>query len=144
MSFNARASVWYKRLPAAMSRTKPHANGSLTVCISNAGGCQYDARRNDLLRAKECSVGDLVHHMLRAADVPQSTYNELARKARSTWPSPWSHAVIDCVERRAVIGTPIAEYVPNTCRRGWSMHANFIFKPAVSYGAVYGSEWQAL
>lgn len=29
------------------------------------------------------------------------------------WPSPWREAILDCIERRADIGTPIAEYVPD-------------------------------
>ncbi|TWI62520.1 2-polyprenyl-6-methoxyphenol hydroxylase-like FAD-dependent oxidoreductase [Pseudoduganella lurida] len=72
----------------------------------------YDAGRNDLLRAQGCVVGNVVHHTLRAADIPEATYRELAREARKYWPSPWRDAVLDCIERRAVIGTPIAEYLP--------------------------------
>ncbi|MGW9134507.1 hypothetical protein [Streptomyces sp. NPDC055681] len=27
------------------------------------------------------------------------------------WQHPWRHVIVDCRERRAVIGTPIAEHV---------------------------------
>jgi hypothetical protein len=96
----------------------PGIDGSFREGHRRLGWAWYDASRNDLLRAKECLVGDVVHHTLRAADVPQSTYNELARDARSTWPLPLSHAVIDCVERLAVTGTPIAEYLPERLVNG--------------------------
>jgi 2-polyprenyl-6-methoxyphenol hydroxylase-like FAD-dependent oxidoreductase len=61
--------------------------------------------------------GDVVHHGLRGAQIPDEVYRKLARKAKR-WPSPWRDAVLDCVDRQAVIGTPIAEYLPERLVNG--------------------------
>ncbi|MBY8858701.1 FAD-dependent monooxygenase [Nocardia sp. CA2R105] len=50
---------------------------------------------------------------LAPADVPASTMDDLADLARDLWPAVWRDAILDCIDRRAVIGTPIAEHVPN-------------------------------
>jgi 2-polyprenyl-6-methoxyphenol hydroxylase-like FAD-dependent oxidoreductase len=60
----------------------------------------------------------VVHHTLRAGDVPAGVYQDLAEHARKRWPTPWRDAILDCIGRRAVIGTPIAEYLPNRLARG--------------------------
>ena len=37
---------------------------------------------------------------------------------RTGWPSPWREAILDCVHQQAVIGTPIAEYLPEWLANG--------------------------
>jgi 2-polyprenyl-6-methoxyphenol hydroxylase-like FAD-dependent oxidoreductase len=61
---------------------------------------------------------NVVQHSLRPTDIPSETYAELAREAQYNWPEPWSSAVRDGVERRSIIGIPIAEYVPNRLAAG--------------------------
>jgi 2-polyprenyl-6-methoxyphenol hydroxylase-like FAD-dependent oxidoreductase len=39
-----------------------------------------------------------------------------AKHARNS--PPWRDAILDCIDRRAVIGTPIAEYVPDKLVKG--------------------------
>jgi len=50
--------------------------------------------------------------------IPNATYLELAAQARELFPSPWKDAILDSIERRPVIGTPIAEYVPARLANG--------------------------
>jgi 2-polyprenyl-6-methoxyphenol hydroxylase-like FAD-dependent oxidoreductase len=52
------------------------------------------------------------------AGIPNATYRELATQARELFPSPWNNAILDSIKRRAVIGTPIAEYVPTRLAQG--------------------------
>lgn len=89
----------------------PSAAGSTQLGQRQLGWAWYDASENALLRQKGCVQGDVVHHGLRGAQIPGDVYRKLARKAKR-WPSPWHDAILDCVRRQAVIGTPIAEYVP--------------------------------
>jgi 2-polyprenyl-6-methoxyphenol hydroxylase-like FAD-dependent oxidoreductase len=70
------------------------------------------------VRDKGCVVGDVVQHSLRPTDIPDGTYRELASEAGDWWPAPWRDAVLDCIDRRAVIGTPITEYVPDRIAHG--------------------------
>ncbi|GHE73369.1 2-polyprenyl-6-methoxyphenol hydroxylase [Streptomyces spiralis] len=91
--------------------------GSVAPGARQLGWAWYDAGRNDLLREKGCVSGDVVQHTLRAADVPEATLRELADEA-DLWPSPWRDVIRDCVDRRAIIGTPIAEYVPDRLVNG--------------------------
>jgi 2-polyprenyl-6-methoxyphenol hydroxylase-like FAD-dependent oxidoreductase len=72
----------------------------------------YDARRNALLRQTGAVVGTVVLHSLTGDRIPDATYRVLADEARRGLPSPWRDAVLETIGRRAVIGTPIAEYVP--------------------------------
>lgn len=95
----------------------PGPVGSLAPGSRQLGWAWYDARRNDLLRATGCVVGDVVHHTLSSAYIPADTFGELADGARR-WPTPWRDAIADCVRRRALVGTPIAEYVPDRLVNG--------------------------
>lgn len=73
----------------------------------------YDASHNSVLRAQGAVVDNVVRHTLNAGDVPDATYEQLAAQAKHSFEAPWLDAILDCVERRAIIGTPIAEYVPD-------------------------------
>ncbi|MBT2548946.1 FAD-dependent monooxygenase [Arthrobacter sp. ISL-65] len=95
----------------------PGANGSLAPGKRRLGWAWYDSSRNDLLRSSGSVKGSVVRHSLMPAGIPNTTYRELAREARGLFPAPWSHAILDSIERRAVIGTPIAEYVPTRLAR---------------------------
>ncbi|MFB6783473.1 FAD-dependent monooxygenase [Streptomyces sp. NPDC056352] len=90
----------------------PSPAGSFTPGSRQIGFAWYDASRNSLLREEGCVVDGVVHHTLAAQDVPDATLRELAVEAGDLWPQPWRGVIADCLERRAVIGTPIAEYVP--------------------------------
>ncbi|WP_237309467.1 FAD-dependent monooxygenase [Streptomyces sp. AMCC400023] len=96
----------------------PGPDGSVVLGSRQVGWAWYDASRNDLLRETGAVVGNVVHRSLTSADIPETTFRELADRAEDLWPSPWREAVLDCIERRAVIGTPIAEYVPDQLVNG--------------------------
>ena len=68
--------------------------------------------RNDLLRTSRAIVGDVVQRTIRPQNIPDVTFQELAEEARAIWPDPWREAILDCLARRVVIGTPIGEYMP--------------------------------
>ncbi|MFF5358357.1 FAD-dependent oxidoreductase [Streptomyces scabiei] len=70
------------------------------------------------MRETGAVVGNVVRRSLTSADIPETTFRALADRAEDLWPSPWREAVLDCIERRAVIGTPIAEYVPDQLVNG--------------------------
>ena len=62
-------------------------------------------------------LGTVVQHSLTPAMIPDQTYQGLAARA-GTWPQPWRAAVLDCLERRTLVGTPVKEYVPERLTRG--------------------------
>jgi 2-polyprenyl-6-methoxyphenol hydroxylase-like FAD-dependent oxidoreductase len=76
------------------------------------GWAWYDASHSALLRETGAVVGNVVHHSLTGEGIPDLTYRALADEARRLLPQPWRDAVLEAVGRRGVIGTPIAEYVP--------------------------------
>jgi 2-polyprenyl-6-methoxyphenol hydroxylase-like FAD-dependent oxidoreductase len=96
----------------------PSADGSLRKGSRQLGWAWYDASRNGLLEESECVVEDVVHRTLRARDVPEAVYQDLARQACERWPTPWRDAILNCIDRRALIGTPVSEYVPDRLARG--------------------------
>ncbi|XAH26022.1 FAD-dependent monooxygenase [Xylophilus sp. GW821-FHT01B05] len=96
----------------------PSADGSLKKGSRQLGWAWYDANRNGLLEESGCVADDVVQHTLRARDVPEAVYQDLADQARKHWPTPWRDAILDCISRRAVIGTPVAEYLPDRLARG--------------------------
>ncbi|MDX2740713.1 FAD-dependent monooxygenase [Streptomyces caniscabiei] len=96
----------------------PGPDGSVAPGSRQVGWAWYDASHNDLLRETGSVVGNVVRRSLTSADIPEVTFRELADKAKDLWPSPWREAILDCIERRAVIGTPIAEYVPDKLVNG--------------------------
>ncbi|CAG4920240.1 FAD-dependent monooxygenase [Paraburkholderia saeva] len=96
----------------------PGADGSLVRGHRRLGFGWYDAGRNDLLRSSGVLVGDVVQRTLRPADIPDATFRDLAAEAKAIWPAPWREAIRDCLSRRAVIGTPIGEYMPQRLARG--------------------------
>lgn len=96
----------------------PGADGSLATGRRRLGFGWYDAGRNDLLRTSRAIVGDVVQRTIRPPNIPDATFQELAEEARAIWPDPWREAILDCLARRAVIGTPIGEYMPRRLSRG--------------------------
>ena len=96
----------------------PGRDGSAVPGCRQLGWGWFDASRNELLRATGCVVGDVVHHSLGSADIPETTLRQLAAEADDLWPALWRDAILDCVDKRAVIGTPIAEYVPDRLVNG--------------------------
>ncbi|MFJ3034649.1 FAD-dependent monooxygenase [Curtobacterium pusillum] len=96
----------------------PGLDGSTAAGHRRLGWAWYDASRNALLRSAGAVDGSVVRHSLMPAGIPNATYQELALQARGLFPSPWSDAILDSIGRRAVIGTPIAEYVPDELVRG--------------------------
>jgi 2-polyprenyl-6-methoxyphenol hydroxylase-like FAD-dependent oxidoreductase len=96
----------------------PGDDGSAVPGSRQIGWGWFDASRNELLRDTNCVVGNVVHHSLTSADIPGATLRQLAVEANDRWPAPWRDAILDCIERRAVIGTPIAEYVPDRLVNG--------------------------
>lgn len=105
-------AILYERDYCLNAYYLPGADGSVARGKRRIGWGWYDSGRNDLLRAGGAVVDGVVRRTLRAADVPDATFDELADEAREIWPSPWREAIVDCISRRAVIGTPIGEYLP--------------------------------
>ncbi|MBN3723683.1 FAD-dependent monooxygenase [Burkholderia sp. Ac-20379] len=96
----------------------PGTDGSLATGRRRLGFGWYDAGRDDLLRASGAVLGDVVQRTVRPGDIPDSVFDDLAAEARAIWPSPWRDAILHCLYRRAVIGTPIGEYMPSRLARG--------------------------
>jgi 2-polyprenyl-6-methoxyphenol hydroxylase-like FAD-dependent oxidoreductase len=90
----------------------PDVNGAFVPGARELGWAWYDAGRNGLLRETGCIVGHVVQRSLTPDRVPAATLRELAQEARYRLPSPWREAVLETIQRRSVIGTPIAEYEP--------------------------------
>jgi 2-polyprenyl-6-methoxyphenol hydroxylase-like FAD-dependent oxidoreductase len=78
----------------------------------------YDAGHNAILRKTGAIEGSLVRHSLRSADMPDELFEELAGLARLHWPSPWRDAILECIARKAVLGTPVVEYLPDQLASG--------------------------
>jgi 2-polyprenyl-6-methoxyphenol hydroxylase-like FAD-dependent oxidoreductase len=95
----------------------PGSDGSVEKGHRQLGWAWYDSSRNGLFREKGCVAGNVVSHSLKAADVPEQTLRELASDAER-WPSLWHDAILDSIKRKAVIGTPITEYVPDRLVEG--------------------------
>ena len=96
----------------------PGRDGSMLPGSRQLGWGWFDARRNELLRQAGCVVGNVVHHSLSSADIPEAAFRQLAAEARDLWPALWRDVILDSVERHAVTGTPIAEYVPDRLVNG--------------------------
>jgi 2-polyprenyl-6-methoxyphenol hydroxylase-like FAD-dependent oxidoreductase len=96
----------------------PGPDGSAVPGSRQIGWGWFDASRNELLCDTGCVVGHVVHHSLTAADIPETTFRQLAAEANDLWPALWRDAILDCIRRRAVIGIPIAEYVPDRLVNG--------------------------
>ena len=96
----------------------PGRDGSGARGHRQIGWGWYDAGRNALLRDSGAVVGNVVRHSLRPGDIPDAVFEDIAVQTRRHWPSPWRDAILDCVKRRAVIGTPVSEYVPDRLASG--------------------------
>ncbi|MDR7277266.1 FAD-dependent monooxygenase [Catenuloplanes atrovinosus] len=93
-------------------------DGSRDPGARQVGWAWCDATHNALLLRQRCVVDGIVRHSLFPQDIPDETYRELAAEAEANWPQPWREAILDCVRRRAVTATPIAEYVPDRLVNG--------------------------
>ncbi len=89
------------------------ADGSPERGRRRVGWGWYDAGHNAILRKTGAVEGSLVRHSLRPNDMPDELFEELAELARRHWPSPWRDAILECIARKAVLGTPVAEYLPD-------------------------------
>jgi 2-polyprenyl-6-methoxyphenol hydroxylase-like FAD-dependent oxidoreductase len=89
------------------------ADGSPEHGRRRVGWGWYDAGHNAILREAGALDGSLVRHSLRPGDMPDALFEELAALARLHWPSPWREAILECIARRAVLGTPVVEYLPD-------------------------------
>jgi 2-polyprenyl-6-methoxyphenol hydroxylase-like FAD-dependent oxidoreductase len=94
------------------------ADGSTALGDRRLGWAWYDNTQNDLLRRLGCVEGDVVQHSLYAPDIPEQTLIELAEKASNRWAQPWLDAILHSIQTRNLIGTPIAEYVPENLVKG--------------------------
>ncbi len=90
----------------------PAEDGSLRRGDRRLSWAMYDNGRNDFLRSSGAVVGNVVQRTLLPEDLPDDLFARLGGDA-DLWPEPWCSAMQDCVQRRAVIGTPIAEYLPD-------------------------------
>lgn len=96
----------------------PGRDGSRAPGRRQIGWGWYDAGRNALLWESGAVIGSVVRHSLRPGDIPDVVFEDLAAQTRRHWPSPWRDAILDCIRRRAVIGTPVSEYVPDRLASG--------------------------
>ncbi|WP_018296784.1 FAD-dependent monooxygenase [Corynebacterium lubricantis] len=90
----------------------PSPKGSLEKGQRRLGFAWYDAGHNQLLRQAGAVRDGVVRHSMKPEDIPEEIYQKLARKSQRRWPDPWRAAIEDCVRRRDITATPIAEYVP--------------------------------
>jgi 2-polyprenyl-6-methoxyphenol hydroxylase-like FAD-dependent oxidoreductase len=90
----------------------PGIDGSLEPGRRQLGWAWFDASRNQLLRDSGSVTGAVVQHSLAFADIPTATVRELTDSA-GQWPRPWRDAVRASFDSGAVVGTPIAEYLPD-------------------------------
>ncbi len=111
-------AILYERDYCLNAYYLPGAGGTFAVGKRRIGWGWYDAGQNDLLRTSGCLVGDVVQRTIRPDRIPASTFEKLAAEARQIWPDPWREAILHCIERREVIGTPVAEYMPERLARG--------------------------
>jgi 2-polyprenyl-6-methoxyphenol hydroxylase-like FAD-dependent oxidoreductase len=93
-------------------------DGSWTRGRRRLGWAWYDNTQNALLRRLGCVEGSVVQHSLHPADIPDETLLELAEKAAVRWSQPWLAAIIHCIQTQKLVGTPIAEYVPDKLVNG--------------------------
>lgn len=91
----------------------PGTYGSTARGTRQLGWAWHDASRNDLVRKAGSVRGNIVHHSLTGPNIPKATLADLAAQARRQWDGPWREAILDCIARGSVIGTPIAEYIPD-------------------------------
>jgi 2-polyprenyl-6-methoxyphenol hydroxylase-like FAD-dependent oxidoreductase len=96
----------------------PARDGSATRGRRRIGWAWYDAGHNAILRDTGAIEGRLVRHSLRPGDMPETLLDELAALARRHWPSPWREAILDCIAQRAILGTPVVEYLPERLVKG--------------------------
>ncbi|MCH8684420.1 FAD-dependent monooxygenase [Pedomonas mirosovicensis] len=111
-------AILYERDYCLNAYYLPGPGGTVAAGKRRIGWGWYDARQTDLLRASGCLVGNVVQRTLRPDKIPRSTFEDLAAEARDIWPDPWREAILHCIERREVIGTPVAEYMPKRLIRG--------------------------
>ena len=96
----------------------PADDGSTRPGTRRIGWGWYDAGHNAILRETGAVEGSLVRHSLRPGDMPDALFDALADLARRHWPSPWREAILDCIACRAVLGTPVVEYLPDRLVNG--------------------------
>jgi 2-polyprenyl-6-methoxyphenol hydroxylase-like FAD-dependent oxidoreductase len=93
-------------------------DGSTALGDRRLGWAWYDNTQNDLLRRLGCVEGNIVRHSLNAPDIPEQTLIDLAEKASIRWEQPWLDAILHSIETCNLVGTPIAEYVPDNLVKG--------------------------
>jgi len=96
----------------------PAHDGSNVPGKRRIGWGWYDAGHNAILRETGAVESSLVRHSLRPGDMPDALFDELAVLAKRHWPSPWREAILDCIARRTVLGTPVVEYLPDRLVNG--------------------------
>jgi 2-polyprenyl-6-methoxyphenol hydroxylase-like FAD-dependent oxidoreductase len=89
----------------------PGEDGSMTPGERDLGFAIYDAARNATLRRLGVVEGSVVQRSLRGPDIPDETLQQVLR-GLDQWPQEWADVIREAMRRRAVVGTPIAEYVP--------------------------------
>jgi 2-polyprenyl-6-methoxyphenol hydroxylase-like FAD-dependent oxidoreductase len=93
-------------------------DGSLAIGHRRLGWAWYDNTQNDLLRQLGCVKGNVVQHSLHTLNIPKQTLKELTQKAVQRWSQPWLAAIQHSIQTCNLIGTPIAEYVPDVLVKG--------------------------
>ncbi len=96
----------------------PGRDGSSAPGRRRIGWAWYDAGHNAVLRETGAIEGSQVRHSLRPGDMPDALFMELASLARRHWPSPWREAILDCIDTRTILGTPVIEYLPDRLVKG--------------------------
>ncbi len=91
----------------------PAPDGGVRRGTRQVGWGWYDAGRNAALYDSGAVADGVVRRSLRPADMADAMFGLLAADARRHWPRPWLDAILDCLDRRAIVGTPVAEYLPD-------------------------------
>jgi len=81
--------------------------------LNHFGFGWFDSKHNGLMREIGVVNKDHVLHTPRTEAIPDSIYESLIKKAKRVWDEPWRSGVINAIEKRKIIATPISEYVPN-------------------------------
>lgn len=93
-------------------------DGSYDLGKRRLGFAWYDNTQNDLLHQLGCVKNNIVQHSLHGSEIPSQTLTELAEKASIRWSQPWLDVIYHSIKIRNLVGTPIAEYVPENLVKG--------------------------
>jgi 2-polyprenyl-6-methoxyphenol hydroxylase-like FAD-dependent oxidoreductase len=82
------------------------------------GWAWFDAGYNALTQEIGVVKDGHVMHTPRVDAIPDTIYASLIERAELLWNEPWCSGIMQALQRREVIATPISEYIPEQVVRG--------------------------